>query len=79
MGIPTLNLAKISQNEDMLPKGAHINPITFREKKDLNFTSRKQMLNYNKNFKQNKKTVLCKNFVRTGYCEFGSQCTYAHG
>lgn len=45
----------------------------------MNFTSRKQMLKYIENFRVNYKTALCKNFMETGICEFGSECTFAHG
>jgi len=50
-----------------------------REKKQMNFQSRKQMLRYIENFKINYKTQLCRNFMDTGNCEFDDECAYAHG
>ena len=50
-----------------------------REKKQMHFQSRKQMLRYIENFKLNYRTQLCRNFMETGLCEFGHDCAYAHG
>lgn len=25
------------------------------------------------------KTIICKNYIETGWCQFGDQCRYAHG
>ena len=30
-------------------------------------------------FPGNYKTVLCKRFERSNFCEYGKECTYAHG
>ena len=50
-----------------------------REKKQMHFQSRKQMLRYIENFKLNYRTQLCRNFMETGQCEFNDDCAYAHG
>jgi butyrate response factor 1 len=50
-----------------------------REKKQMNFSSRAEMIRYIENFRTNYKTELCKNWQETGECEFGKECAYAHG
>ena len=50
-----------------------------REKKQMHFSSRQEMMRYITNFKIHYKTELCKNWVDFGYCEFGQECAYAHG
>lgn len=30
-------------------------------------------------FLTNRKTVICRNWERSGYCQYGTECTYAHG
>ena len=46
----------------------------------MNFSSRKQALKYIENFRVNYKTQMCKNqqYIKTGICEFGSECCFAH-
>lgn len=50
-----------------------------RSKKQMNFTSRSEMLRCIENFRLHYKTELCKNFTEFGYCEFDKDCAYAHG
>ena len=50
-----------------------------RPKKQMNFSSRAEMIRYIENFRINYKTELCKNFMQTGNCEFDNDCAYAHG
>ena len=45
----------------------------------MNFTSRQEMIKYIENFRINYKTELCKNYMKTGCCEFQGECAYAHG
>ena len=37
------------------------------------------MLKYIENFRVNYKTQLCRNWMKTGFCEFKGDCCYAHG
>jgi|TARA_B110000305_G_C19404798_1_gene622120 hypothetical protein len=37
------------------------------------------MIKYIENFRINYKTELCKNYMKTGCCEFHGECAYAHG
>lgn len=53
--------------------------VNIRDKKQMQFQSRKQMLRYIENFKLNYKTQLCRNFMEGRPCEFGEDCAYAHG
>mmetsp|Transcript_14516 Transcript_14516/g.24780 ORF Transcript_14516/g.24780 Transcript_14516/m.24780 type:complete len:143 (+) Transcript_14516:272-700(+) len=50
-----------------------------RPKKQMNFSSRAEMIRYIENFRINYKTEMCRNWVQTGECEFAKDCAYAHG
>lgn len=52
---------------------------SMRAKKQMNFSSRAEMIRYIENFRINYKTEMCKNWIQTGECEFGAECAYAHG
>jgi len=50
-----------------------------KPKKQIQFSSKQEMIRYIENFRLNYKTELCRNWESTGECEFGKECAYAHG
>lgn len=70
---------EIIDSQDQALSGLEFHPQNRRPKKQMNFSSRQEMIRYISNFKIHYKTEFCKNWKEFGYCEFGSDCAYAHG
>lgn len=81
--LPNVNYAFMSHLSQGLTKNMNTNKKggdqQQRPKKQMNFSSRQEMIKYIENFRINYKTELCKNFMKTGTCEFQGECAYAHG
>ena len=56
-----------------------LDPSKLKPKKQINFSSKQEMIRYIENFRVNYKTELCRNWMQEGECEFDKECAYAHG
>jgi len=70
-------MATLQQQLDELHSQKHVKGS--KQKKQIIFSSKQEMIRYIENFRINYKTELCRNWKNTKSCEFGSECAYAHG
>jgi len=71
----TTNFQKLSQNEPLPNEPSH--SLTGSKRKRFNSIEEHQK--FVEDYKKKYKTEICKNFEFRGYCQWGDQCSFAHG